>query len=264
MTTLVRTRFRDLVAAEWIKLMSLRSTPWTLGLTALVVLGSVLVETRGQYAHASPVQPEFALRAAFPVFGTMVLMLVAVSVGAIAVTSEYGSGLIRTTTVAVPARGSVILAKSVVVAVFWTVAGVVLSTASFVVSQAILSGRDTGIAIGHPAALTALLGASLLAPVCALTGLGLGVLIRHTAGTLVTGVVLLQLVPPFLSPTLAWSAALNHAMILSAWQRLAENYGPPRVGGYPYASLAESWIVYAAWPLVAVVVASIVVRKRDV
>lgn len=46
----------------------------------------------------------------------MTLMLVAGSVGALTIVSEYSSGLIRTTTVAVPARGAVVLAKAVVTA----------------------------------------------------------------------------------------------------------------------------------------------------
>lgn len=77
-------------------------------------------------------------------------MLAAVSVGAIAAVSEYGSGLIRTTTVAVPARGAVVLAKAVVQAVLWTVVGSVVALCSFSVAQAILSGRDAAISSATP------------------------------------------------------------------------------------------------------------------
>lgn len=132
-----------------------------------------------------------------------------------------------------------VLAKAVVQAMLWTVAGAVMSTISFVVSQLILDGRHVGISMTYPGAFTAVLGATLVAPVCALTGLGLGVLIRNTAGTIVTSVVLLQLLQPFLSPTQPFSAVLNHAMILSAWLRLTENAGPPAIASYPYAPLSE-------------------------
>ncbi|MEK8142707.1 hypothetical protein NKH18_12235 [Streptomyces sp. M10(2022)] len=77
-------------------------------------------------------------------------MLVACSIGALTVVSEYGSGLIRTTTVAVPARGSVVLAKAAVTAALWTAVGATISTGSFLVSQAILNERHAGVAITHP------------------------------------------------------------------------------------------------------------------
>ncbi|MEV5721901.1 ABC transporter permease [Amycolatopsis mediterranei] len=257
-----RARFRDLIAAEWIKLWSLRSTGWTLGVTALVVIGSAVLEAKSAYDHytGAPADRGLVIRLAFPSFGYLTLMLVAISVGGLAVVGEYGSGLARTTAVAVPARGSVVLAKAVVMAVVWTVAGTIMSTVAFLTSQSILDER--GISFGYPGAFSALLGASLLAPVCALTGLG--VLVRHAAATIGGGVVGLVLLPSLFSPTQPWSAALNHAMILAAWQRLTENYGPPQAGGYPYASLIESWIVYAVWPLVTITLALIVVRRRDV
>lgn len=268
MTTATTARFSDLVAAEWIKLRSLRSTTWTLGVTALFVIAATAIGARATGDAPTRYTPEqvqalgFSLRAAFPQAGAMMLMLVAASVGAIAVVSEYGSGLIRTTTVAVPARGSVVLAKAVVVTGLWTVAGAVISTVQFVLSQAIMG--ETGISITYPGALPALLAATLLAPVCALFGLGLGVLIRHTAATIVTGVVVLLVLPLFFSPAQPFLAIGNHVLILSAWQRLTQNAGTPGAVDYPYAPFAESCVVYAAWPLVAVVLALIVVRKRDV
>jgi hypothetical protein len=188
--------------------------------------------------------------------------------------SEYSSGLIRTTTVAVPARASVVLAKAVVIAAAWTLAGAINSTASFAVSQAILHGRHADASITDPGAFTALLGATLLAPVCAVLGLGLGVLIRHGIATTVTAIITLVLLPMFLSPQQRLTAEIRHAMVLVAWQRLTEAYGPPHVadsrvqagqllpGLYP--PLGAAWLSYAAWPLVALLLAVIVVRRRDV
>jgi hypothetical protein len=68
---------------------------------------------------------------------------------------------------------------------------------SFVVSQAILAGGDADVSITDRGAFPALLGATLVGPVCALIGLGLGVLIRLSATTTVTGVVLLLMLPSF-------------------------------------------------------------------
>ncbi|MET8807630.1 hypothetical protein [Streptomyces sp. NPDC004546] len=59
-------------------------------------------------------------------------------------------GLIRTTTVAGPARGSVVLAKATVMTALWTAVGTVVSTGSFLVSQAVLDGRHAGVPITPP------------------------------------------------------------------------------------------------------------------
>lgn len=184
--------------------------------------------------------------------------------GALTVVSEYSSGLIRTTTVAVPARGSVVLAKAAVTAALWTAVGTVISTGSFLVSQAILSGRHTEVPLTHPGVIRALVASALLAPVCALIGLGLGVLLRHSAATMVTSVLTLLMLPPMFSESDRWSADINHAMVSAAWKRLVQSWEPdPGSLGYT-ATVPGSWIVYALWPLIMVALAVLVVRHRDV
>lgn len=194
----------------------------------------------------------------------MTLMLVAGSMGALTVVSEYGSGLIRTTTVAVPARGAVVLAKAVVTGVLWTAVGTAASIGSFLVSQAILDGHDAGVPITHPDVVRPLVASALLAPVCALVGLGLGVLLRHAAGTMLTSVFTLLMLPTMFSASNRWSANVKHTMVSAAWTRLVQTWEPdPGSLGYT-ATLPGSWIVYALWPLTAVALAVLVVRRRDV
>jgi ABC-2 type transport system permease protein len=263
-------RFRDLLAAEWIKLRSLRSTPWTLGLVTLFVITSAAVEAWDSYTDFPSLSPEaqrepmFALADAFPQTGYWTLMFVAVSAGAIAIVSEYSSGLIRTTMVAVPARGSVVLAKAAVVTMVWTVVGTVIATGCFAVSQAILSGRNASVPITNPVAVRALVASALLPTVCALIGLGLGVLIRHSATTMVVGIFTLIALPTFFSITMRWSAEINHAMVITAWERLVALWVEPSGDGFYRPGVTESWIVYAARPLVSVLVALLVIRRRDV
>ncbi|MDG9709242.1 ABC transporter permease [Streptomyces sp. DH10] len=256
-------RFRDLLASEWIKTRSLRSTPWTIGLTVLFVVGSAAVATLADKAVGSG-PADFLPFDAYPAAGYWTLMLVASSMGALTVVSEYSSGLIRTTTVAVPARGSVVLAKAAVTAALWTAVGTAASTGSFLVSQAILDGRHAGVPITHPGVFRALVASALLAPVCALVGLGLGVLLRHAAGTMVASVFTLLMLPTMFSESNRWSADINHAMVSAAWKRLVQTWGPdPGSLGYT-ATVPGSWIVYTLWPLITVALAVLVVRRRDV
>ncbi|MET7534967.1 ABC transporter permease [Streptomyces sp. NPDC005507] len=262
-------RFLDLVAAEWIKVRSLRSTPWVIVLVTLVVTGVAAARALADYnnfpSYSALTRRDhpFSLGDAFPAEAYLTVMLAAVAVGAIATVSEYGSGLIRTTTVAVPARGAVVLAKAVVQAVLWTVVGSLVALCSFFVAQAILSGRDAAISLGDPNALRAFAASALLAPVCALVGLGLGVLIRHSATTVVAGSFVLLLLPVFFSSRKPLSVTFANAMVRNAWQRLAQIYGTPPEA-YNGATAAGSWTVYVLWPLVALALALLVVRRRDV
>ncbi|MET7927164.1 ABC transporter permease [Streptomyces sp. NPDC005349] len=262
-------RFLDLVAAEWIKVRSLRSTPWVIVLVTLVVTGVAAARALADYnnfpSYSALTRRDhpFSLGDAFPAEAYLTVMLAAVAVGAIATVSEYGSGLIRTTTVAVPARGAVVLAKAVVQAVLWTVVGSLVALCSFFVAQAILSGRDAAISLGDPNALRAFAASALLAPVCALVGLGLGVLIRHSATTVVAGSFVLLLLPVFFSSRKPLSVTFANAMVRNAWQRLAQIYGTPPEA-YNEATVAGSWTVYVLWPLVALALALLVVRRRDV
>ncbi|MFE5095768.1 hypothetical protein ACFRCI_36870 [Streptomyces sp. NPDC056638] len=109
------------------------------------------------------------------------------------------------------------------------------------------------------------MASALLAPVSAPIGLGLGFLIRHSAITMVTTTSVLLLLPSFFATNKPWSAAVNHAMPVSAWQGLTRTWGSP--AGLPadrYAPVAEAWAMYAVWPLIAVVLLLVVVQRRDV
>ncbi|MCY0919724.1 ABC transporter permease subunit [Streptomyces sp. H27-G5] len=263
-------RFRDLVASEWIKTRSLRSTWWALALTLVFVIGSAAAAALAEVGNLEDSGPNptgnrgFLSFVAYPPPGYWPLMVVAAALGALTVVSEYGSGLIRTTTVAVPARGAVVVAKAVVTAALWSVAGAVVSTGSFLVSQAVLDGRHAGVPFTHPGVARALVASALLAPVCALVGLGIGALIRHGVATMVVGVFTLLMLPPVFSQSERWSAAVNHAMPSSAWRRLVQSWEPDSSSLDHAATVAGSWTVYVLWPLIAVVLAVVVVRRRDV
>jgi hypothetical protein len=264
-----RARFRDLLAAEWIKLWSLRSTYGSLALIMLSVIGfsvnAALADYHNWPTYSADRRALFnPLRDAFPEQAYLFVMLAASSVGAITIVGEYTSGLIRTTFAAVPDRRSVVAAKIAVVTAVMSAVGAIAAATSFGVSQAILAGRNADYSIGSPGALGALAASALLAPVCALVGMGIGAVIRHTAPTIVTTAVVLLLLPTFIIDDRRWKAAINHALPLSAWERLVDTRPEPYWIHIPYpATITGSWIVYAVWPLVAAIVAVTVVHRRD-
>jgi hypothetical protein len=264
-----RARFRDLVAAEWIKLWSLRSTPWSLLITALAVVGFNAGTAWDHYRYlprydaesrAAFVRDELALSDAFTTNAAMVLMLAVGAVGAVAVTGEYGTRSIRATFAAVPARGSVMAAKAVVVTAVTTALGAIVAVTSFFTTQAILSGRDAGLPIDHPGAGRVVVASALLAPVSALAGMAVGVLVRHGAATVVATVAILVLLPAVFTEDRRWSAVADHATPAGAWHRLTELpwFDPP----FPWTTTG-AWTVYAVWALAAAAITVTGARHRD-
>ncbi|MGN9763320.1 ABC transporter permease [Streptomyces sp. SD31] len=275
----VPARFRHLLAAEWIKLWSLRSTYWVLGVGALTVIGinvNSAASNADRLAHQTqrppeppgfPDRPEFLfdpLTTAFVDPAWQLFMIIAATVGAIAVFGEYSTGLIRTTFAAVPDRQAVIAAKVTVVSVVMLTLGTLVSGTSFGVTQMLLRDHG-GLSLGAPGALRAAAAAALLAPLCALVGMAVGAAVRHAAGSIVTVIALLLLVPAlFQGERYRWVKEIGNAMPLSAWERLVTN--PERahdLGKYPL-TVTEAWIVYGAWATAAVAIAVLVVRRRDV
>jgi ABC-2 type transport system permease protein len=263
----------DLFAAEWIKLWSLRSTRLGLVACAVIVL-AITVNTSvadvGNWPAYGPgikqlFVPIWSMRDAFNDPAGMVLAMAASGIGAVTVVGEYSSGMIRTTFAAVPARRAVMGAKVAVVAVVFTVFGAVLSAASFGISQAILSAEHIGLSIGYPGALRAVAASALLAPVCALIGMGVGAVIRHTATTIVVVTGFLLLVPRlFDSRRHHWVAVMHDALPASAWARLTETGAETVLGEQAYpASIAGSWTAFALWSLAAAVVTVVAVHRRD-
>ncbi|WP_051745334.1 hypothetical protein [Streptomyces scopuliridis] len=117
-----------------------------------------------------------------------------------------------------------------------------------------------GVPIGDPGALPVVLASALLAPVCALAGLALGAVIRHTAATMTATVAVLVLLPLVLTDGRHWSAVLDHAMPYQAWIRLSavDHSRSP----FPWTT-SGAWTVYAVWALAAAVLAVAGVHRRD-
>ncbi|WP_415951896.1 ABC transporter permease [Streptomyces sp. KLOTTS4A1] len=264
-----RPRFLDLMAAEWSKLRSLRSTPLAYGVTALAVLAFNLGGAYDTYKYwtersaadrAQFIHDGIPLQHAFNTNAAMILMLALGALGAFTIVNEYSTGTVRMTFAAVPDRGAVMAAKAAVLGALTTAFGLFLAAASFFGTQAILGARDAGIGLDHPGALRLLLASALLAPVCALAGFALGALIRQTSTTLIAMVTVLLLLPIALTEGRYWSALLGHTLPSAAWSRLAEpNYSAARFGW----SESGAWTVYGVWIVVAAGIAVVCVRRRD-
>ncbi len=138
----------------------------------------------GQWPRMSPAARATLDPMADSFVGFSVAQLIFAAIGVLTVTSEYSSGLIRTTFSAVPARRAVLAAKAAVVCLVTVAVGLITALTSFAAGQAILSQQHTGISLGHPGAGRAVIATALYLVAVALLGMGLGVLIRNAAGAL--------------------------------------------------------------------------------
>ncbi len=104
--------------------------------------------------------------------------------GVLAISGEYGSGTIRSSLSAMPRRGVLLTAKVLVVGLGTLIVGEALSFVSFFEGQAVLSGGAPTATLGQPGVLRAVALSGAFLSLYALLGLGLGTIIRHTAGAI--------------------------------------------------------------------------------
>ncbi|HYB14452.1 MAG TPA: ABC transporter permease [Streptosporangiaceae bacterium] len=193
--------FRTVARMEWLKLRSVRSTWWTLIVLAAGMIGlAILVMAHQHWATMSA-----ADRASFDPtsnsYAGLVIGQLAIGVlGVLTVTSEFSSGMIRATLAAVPRRPLVLAAKAAVVAAVTLVAGEILAFAAFVIGEAVLKSPAPHATLGQPGVLRAVLMAGAYPALIGLIGVGLGALIRHTAGAISAVVGVLFVLPLILVP----------------------------------------------------------------
>jgi hypothetical protein len=267
-------RFVDLLAAEWIKMRSLRSTYWVLALSAVVAIAINVNAVHADLTyidHPPPPAPGFPPFTYDPLWHGLnsiaadLMALAAASFGAITVFGEYATGMIRTTLAAVPDRRAVITAKVAVVTAITLVLGAIVSTTSFFTTNAMLASRHVGLSINDPGCLRAVAAYGLIVPVCALIGMAFGSVLRHATASIVAAVGLLFIVPMlFGGDRYKLLKEIGDYLPLHAESRLALNpHSYSSLGKYP-GTITGSWIALAAWALFSVIVTVVVVRRRDV
>jgi len=257
-----RTRPTDVLRAEWTKLRSVRSTWWTLLATLVGTVGiglGVCYATVARWDQMSLLD-RLQLDPTFKSLTGLLLAQVAVAVlGVLAITSEYATGMIRSTFAAVPARRSVLASKAVVLVVPVLIASTAASVIAFLGGQAILASKGAGISISDPGVLRAVIGGGLYLTLMAVFALGLGAICRRTAGA-VAGFVGLVLVAPSIVGALPkpWGPDIAKYLPSQAGQAIL-NVHPATNSLAPWTGFA----VLCAWAATALAVAAWLITRRD-
>lgn len=209
-----RHRVRAALAAEWIKLRSLRSLPATLVFTAVFCVGIANLVCSNYVAN----WPTFgaARKAAFnPLDTNLGFVVLGVlffgTLGALVVTNEYGNGLIRATFAATPQRGLVLAAKTALLALVALLGSTAICLAAFLSGQGVLAGHVPHVTLADPGVLGHLLGAICYLTAAGLLGLFAGAIARSTA-VAISGVFGVHLVLPIMVNSLPHTAVWRHTV----------------------------------------------------
>jgi ABC-type transport system involved in multi-copper enzyme maturation permease subunit len=252
----------SVLRSEWTKLRSVRSTYWTLLAAAAATIGlsAILCAVYvAQYAHVSASDKATFNPASFSLTGAYLAQLAIAVLGVLVVTSEYGSGMIRSTFAAVPRRLTVLSAKAVVFVGVTLVVTTSAAVVAFLVGQSILSSKGIGVGLGSPGALRAILGTGLYLAVLGLLALSLGTIIRKTAGGIAAVFGLIFVLPIVGSLLPSSMNAIQEYLPSEAGQALI--YGSRH--GVTALSPWVGFAVFATYAVVALVIAGTTLIRRD-
>ena len=254
--------FGDVLRSEWTKLRSVRSTFWALTVTVVlgVGLGAVISAAAAHgYAKFSVSQKLSWDPTGVSGAGMAIAQLAIAVLGVLCISSEYSSGMIRTSLIAVPKRGRVLAAKSLVLAGVTFVVGEVTCFVAFFVGQAIISGHAPHAALGDPGVARAVVGGGLYLAALAVLSVAAGAWLRHPAAA-IAAMMAVVLVLPLIAQALP-----------DSWRNPVTEFWPTQAGTqitsvYHSAHTLQPWPGFGVMCLFVVIVYAIawtLLDRRD-
>jgi hypothetical protein len=251
--------FRTVARMEWQKLRTVRSTWYLVAIFAASLIGlAMLAASHENYARMSA-----AGRASFdPTYdaflGLVLGQLLLGVLGVLAITTEFSSGMIRATLAAAPSRPLVLAAKAAVLGALTLAAGEISAFAAFLAGQAMLKAPAPHAMLGQPGVLRAVLMAGAYPALIALISLGIGAIVRHTAGA-ICGVVGLVFVLPLL---FSLGSSIQH----TAQKFLPDTMRNALIAARPVAGLLSPGLTFGllcAYAMIALAAGAWALARRD-
>jgi ABC-2 type transport system permease protein len=259
-----RVRFAGVLLSEWTKLRSVRSTAWSLAAGFLLTIAFPIIfalVTRTHWSSMSPGDRAGRHPLDIALAGVNVAQLAIAVLGVLLISAEYSTGSIWSTLTAVPKRLPVLWAKLIDYAVLSFVLMVPAVLVSFFASQAIVDTiRPLRISFTDPGVARAMLGGALYVMLVGIFALAIGAIVRNTAGGIAAFAAIFFVLPPlmFTLPT-SWNNAISQYLPSEAGRQVfalhhAAHTLTPLTGG----------LVLAAYCAVAIVIAAVLLVRRDV
>lgn len=269
--------FGGALRSEWIKLRSLRSTFWCYLIIIVITIGlGFLLATTVRSDSELPAAAQQGIWVQVATLGIGFSQLVAAVLGALVITGEYGTGMIRATFTAIPTRLPAIAAKALVVGFATFVVGLVSIVATALLTAPLLPSVGIHPDLGDGQAWLAFLGGAGYLGLIALLSFSIGTIIRNSAGSIATSLGLILVVPTVLqiiagATRATWAQNLGRFLPGDAGARMYaypsdSNAAGPLVPEEPGLLVLEPWqglLVLVAWVIVLFGVAALLVRRRD-
>jgi len=253
---------RRVITSEWIKLRSLRSTLLSLlaAVACTVGLGILISALRANDINSNGFRPGPGFDPTLVSLRGIYLAQLPIGVlGVLMITGEYTTGMIRATLSAVPRRLPVLWAKALVFAVVVFVVMGIASLLAFEGGQSMLSGAGIHVGLSSPGAARAVLGGALYLTVVGLLGVGLGFLVRNTAGAIATLFGLLLVLPAVVNalPSSLYNDIFRYLPMPAGTQAMTTVRDPTLLS--PWAGIG----VFALYAVGAVGAGAVMLRRRD-
>jgi ABC-2 type transport system permease protein len=251
----------DTIRSEFIKIRSVRSTYWTLIAQAVAAIAFSAINCAGNVSHDS-FGPAFNPAAASLGGQVGIGELIIVVLGALVITSEYSTGMIRTSLTVMPRREVLYTAKAIVFTAVSLTVSLITSLAAFFTGQAILSSKHVNTTLAQPYALRAVLLSAAVITVFGLLAYGTGAIIRNSAGaiTAILGVI-------FLIPLLAQALPTSWFWDLERWLPGGSALSPISQGdAWSHNHLFPAWgefAVFSGYAAVLLVIGAWLFSRRD-
>ncbi|NRQ31403.1 ABC transporter permease subunit [Nonomuraea sp. NN258] len=239
--------------SEWTKIRSVRSTVWTLAVTALLMLGlGGLVAYAAKSQADSPIPPGEV--AGISLNGIMFAAVAMATLGVLVISSEYRTGGIRISLQAVPQRMKLLTAKIVVFTLVALVVSTIASAGAVLVGVLVIQPETFDLG----GAAQQVIGAGAYLTVCGLLGLALGALVRHTPGAIVAAMALMLVLPQLTSMLPGeWGVAVHNHFTTNAGLQVVMDSDSNPLG--PWSGLG----VYLLWAVVPMLAAAVLMKRRD-
>jgi ABC-2 type transport system permease protein len=261
--------FGGVLRSEWIKLRSLRSTVWSYVAVVVIVVGMALVLASSIAAgdDSAPdtlggsVEAQAGLFVQSSTVGVFLGQLVVAVLGVLVIGGEYSTGMSRSTFTAVPKRLPVLAAKAAVLFVVTFLVGLVATVLAFLASAAVYAPHDVSASLTDPDVFMPLLGASLYLALVAVFSLGVGMMVRASAGGIGIVLAFLLVVPTILQLIPAdWAQDIHPYLLATAGTNM---FAPTEITGPEVLTTWEDLLVVLGWVAASVAGAATLLVKRD-
>ena len=233
---------------EWTKLRTLPSTWRTAALAGALAIGFTGAVDLNQVSLTAQQRHTFDAASA-SLFGVIIAATLLGALAVRTVTAEYATGMIRSTFSAMPARRMVLAAKAATIAALVLPIALLCDIGGFALGQRIFASKNLQVALSHPGVPRAILFGAVAASLVAIIGVGLGGVIRHTAGATTTltliivgGVTLGQLLPADLRQYLPGTVIQAAITVHRSAGLLAPSAAIALLGAYAAVALAAALI----------------------